>query len=115
MSKPYTLKSPCAKCPFLRANVFLTHERAQSIQEECEEEANFYCHATVSYESEPEITSRSRICAGFLITMERSDNANQPTRIAERLGIYDRNALDMDAPTFDSMDEWVQAHDRDGE
>lgn len=114
MSKPYTLKSPCKDCPFRSdVNRYLTPQRAQGIVDDSYEDSNFYCHKTVDYSAENgdgTVVDKSRVCAGFLITMEKEGVANQPTRIAERLGIYDRGQLDMDAPTYDSMQDWVRSY-----
>lgn len=111
---PYTLKSPCADCPF-RSDIrpYLSPARAQEIADDSCEDSNFYCHKTVDYSSEDgqgRVANKSRVCAGFLVTMEKEGRANQPTRIAERLGIYDRSRLDMDAPTHPSMRAWVLSH-----
>ena len=118
MSKPYTLKSPCKDCPF-RSDVarYLSPERAQEIMRESYEDSNFYCHKTVDYsdDSDGRIAEKSRVCAGFLVTMEKEGRANQPTRIAERIGLYDRAEMDMDAPTYDSMQEWVRSYSREDE
>lgn len=130
---PYTLKSPCANCPFRADKPFyLGAERAEEIADSLRDGSSFYCHKTIAYGDESderenecedededeknlgqgEITSRSRMCAGALITLEREDSPNQIMRIAERLGLYDRSALDMDAPVYGSLDEW-QASFRD--
>lgn len=119
MSKPYTLKSPCADCPF-RCDVgrYLSPHRAQEIMHESYEDSNFYCHKTVDYSDEDgqgEVVSKSRVCAGFLVTMEKEGVANQPTRIAERLGLYRREDMDLDASTYDSMDEWVRSYLPEGD
>lgn len=114
MPKPYTLKSPCKDCPF-RSDVapYLNTARAQEIMNDSYEDSNFYCHKTIDYsadEGEGRVAGKSRVCAGFLVTMEKEGRANQPTRIAERLGLYDRTQLDMDAPTYDSMRDWVRSY-----
>lgn len=119
MSKPYTLTSPCADCPFrCDVNRYLSPERAQGIMNESYEDSNFYCHKTVDYSGENgegEVVSKSRVCAGFLVTMENEGRANQPTRIAERLGLYDRGRMDMDAPTYPSMRDWVRSYLPEGD
>lgn len=114
MTKPYTLKSPCKDCPF-RSDVkpYLSPARALEIMNESYEDSNFYCHKTVDYscdDGEGKIADKSRVCAGYLVTMEREGRANQPTRIAERLGLYDRTQLDMNAPTYESMNDWVRSY-----
>lgn len=113
MGKPYTLKTPCADCPFrCDVNRYLAPERAQEIMNESYEDSNFYCHKTVDYsgDSEGDIVNKSRVCAGYLLTMENEGRANQPTRIAERLGLYDRAQLDPEAPVYDSMQDWVRSY-----
>lgn len=112
---PYTLKSPCPHCPF-RSDIepYLRAGRAENIGRDLRDGKSFYCHVTVDYrdkndDDEPgrgKITNRSRMCAGALITMENEERPNQIMRIAERLGLYDRFALDMDAPVYRSLAEW---------
>lgn len=116
--KPYTLKSPCANCPFRSDIKFpLEYERVQDIKDSSYEDANFHCHKTVVYDDldgQGSVGSKTRVCAGFLITMEKEGRANQPTRIAERIGLYDRTQLDMDAPTYPSMQDWVDSYAPEG-
>ena len=112
--KPYTLKEPCANCPF-RSDVkfHLAPGRAQEIADASYEQSNFHCHKTVAYDGEDgegRVASKTRVCAGFLVTMEKEGRANQPTRIAERIGLYDRGMLNMDSPTYSSMAEWVRSY-----
>lgn len=113
---PYTLTSPCAKCPFRSdAGPYLREERAREIADGLRAGGEFTCHQTVDYKdnadgvTEGEIGKRARVCAGALITMEK-DKPNQMMRIAERLGLYVPEAMDMDAPVYDSLAQWVRAH-----
>lgn len=115
---PYTLKSPCTHCPFRSdADPYLRPERADDIAQSLRDGESFYCHKTLVYDGEYDgeavgqgtVTGRSRMCAGALITMEREDAPNQIMRIAERLGLYDRFALDMDAPVYASLAEWQES------
>lgn len=46
-----------------------------------------------------------------MITMELEGKANQMMRIGERLGLYKRDDLQMDAPVFPTLADWVDAHD----
>lgn len=95
----YTLTSPCKDCPFLRK-----HHKRYSIKR-LEEFASgeFPCHKTAKVvegeESGSEYRERegSVHCAGSLIYLEKRDRPNQMMRICERLGIYDRTKLDMEA------------------
>jgi hypothetical protein len=113
--RPFALKRPCGNCPFRTDRTpFLDRERAQDIADSLHADASFHCHKTISYESEDgtgEVTGESKHCAGALITMEREGFANQMMRIGERLGLYDPAALVMDSPVYDSLADWVAAHD----
>lgn len=112
--RPFALKRPCADCPFRSDKLpFLSRDRAQDIADSLEADASFHCHKTISYDTEdgsPEVTGSSRHCAGAMITMEREGKANQMMRIGERMGLYDRETLQMDAPVFSSLADWVAAH-----
>lgn len=117
----YTLTGPCADCPFRSDKApFLDEDRAKDIALSLEQGSTFYCHKTIDYDRawegdgapDGDITGKSRACAGSLITLEKEDRPNQIMRIGERLGLYDRTRLDMDAPVFSSMQEWVAAHRR---
>jgi len=117
----YTLTDPCGHCPFrCDKPPFLDEDRAKEIAESLEGGATFYCHQTIDYDrafeedgpASGDITGRSRACAGSLITLEKEDRPNQIMRIGERLGLYERDRLNMDAPVFGSMQEWVAAHRR---
>lgn len=111
---PYTLKSPCADCPFRSDRPFhLTPERADEIADHLRSnDSDFHCHKTVDYSSddgEGRVASKTRVCAGALITMEKENVSTQAMRIAERLGLYDHSALDMDAPVYDSLEQWQRS------
>lgn len=115
MSKPYTLRSPCGNCPFRTdVDLYLREERVREIAAQLHSNAgDFYCHKTTggseAGEFDPSGDGRARVCAGALITLENENRPTQMMRIAERLGMYDRTELDMDAPVSTSMNEWVRA------
>lgn len=61
----------------------------------------FHCHLTGETDEETSElvpTAESKHCAGALIFLEKRDRPNQMMRISERLGLYDRTKLNMDAP-----------------
>lgn len=136
MSKSiYTLKSPCANCPFRSDKPFhLDSDRVKEIADSLRDTpeapgGTFYCHKTITYNSGAEersddghdddaesddfngrITPRSRACAGALATLEKEQRPNQIMRIAERLGLYDMKRLDHEnAPVYESLDAWEAA------
>ena len=97
------LRGPCDNCPFLTtgAGVALTGGRWREIQDTLvREQGHFPCHKTVDYSDDGagKVTPKSQHCAGALIVLERIGKPNQWMRIAERLGLYDRTKLKMDAP-----------------
>lgn len=74
----------------------------------------FCCHKTgeVSEESgDIKPTAKSQHCAGLLIMREKMEEPHRMMRICERLGLYDRTKLDMDAPVFESWDEVEEAEE----
>lgn len=111
----FNLKQPCGACPFRTDQpAFLDPDRAQEIADHLHEGGSFHCHKTLDYSSEDgegETTAKSMHCAGAMIVLEHEDRPNQIMRIAERLGFYDRTALNMDAPVPQSMSEWVSRHE----
>lgn len=110
---PYSLKTPCPNCPF-RTDVkpYLSPERVDEIRIGLER-GEFPCHKTLDYDTEDGEesveTEKTAHCAGALILLEKEGTPSQMMRICERLGMYDRRKLDMDAPVFDSWDEMAAA------
>lgn len=110
----YDLISPCGNCPF-RCDVpgFLSEERAQEIAESItRRQQTFSCHKMNEFddEGEPIESENSQHCAGALIMLEKMEQPNQMMRVCERLGMYDRRKLRMDAPVFDDAEEFVEHH-----
>ena len=95
----YTLTSPCKECPFLAK-----HKRGYTIRR-LEEMASgeFPCHKTADVREDDDegsvyvATTTGAHCAGALIYLEKRDRSHQMMRICERLGMYDRTKLDMEA------------------
>lgn len=110
----YTLTTPCDNCPF-RHDIpgYLTAERVEDIERSLVN-AEFPCHKTTEFDEEGEVmhTGKEIHCAGALILLEKIERPSQMMRIAERLGMYDRRKLNMDAPVFDSFED-MQDHQPD--
>lgn len=110
----YALRTPCADCPFRADKTFhLRPERAAEIARALRSNAgDFHCHKTVNYDDGLEGSieqGKTKVCAGALITMEKSGLSTQNMRIAGRLGLYDPARLDMDAPVYDDLSAWLRA------
>ncbi len=107
----YDLTSPCGNCPFRRdVRPFLSTERAEQI---AHTDGEFACHKTTEStdDGDRRATPKSKHCAGFLIMREKAEAPSQMMRICERLGLYNRHALNMAAPVYDGPDEMIEAYD----
>ncbi len=90
----YTMTTPCSECPFLKSVKGFTMKRLAEFAQ-----GAFPCHKSAEVvDDEFHAKDNSVHCAGALIFCEKRDRPNQMMRIAERLGMYDRTALDMNAP-----------------
>lgn len=108
----YDMTIPCDNCPFRKEGGIPLHE--SRVHEIVNADGEFPCHKTVDYDDEGDgvATAKSKVCAGFLIFLEKQDRPNQMMRISERLRIYDP-AKFRDQPVcdeiFDDEDEMVAA------
>ena len=102
----YDLTRPCKECPFrtdIRA--YLTPARVREICDSLiARQQTFSCHKTNNFGEDGDgvETHNSQHCAGALIFLEKLNRPNQMMRIAERMRMYDRTKLHMDAPVFDT-------------
>lgn len=103
---PFGLISPCSNCPFRSdgAGVPLRRARVRAIERALILHT-FSCHKTIAHddEGEPVDLPTTMHCAGALILLEKLERPSQMMRIGERLGIYDRHKLNMDAPVYPSF------------
>lgn len=91
----YKLTTPCDECPFLKWSGFTF----RSLQEHASGE--FGCHKACKVNEDTgmfEAKKNTPHCAGALIFLEKQGKSHQMMRICERIGLYDRTKLDMDAP-----------------
>lgn len=90
----YNMTEPCDACPFLKDSGFT----AKSLLAHASGE--FACHKACKV-NDGVFQARSQKtphCAGALIFLEKRKQPHQMMRIAERLGLYDRSKLNMNAP-----------------
>ena len=109
------LYTPCPNCPFRSDRPgYLTKARAREIVSCIDKDQNFPCHQTVDYSGEGDgvTTLKSKTCAGFAILCEAEEKPNQIMQIAERLGLYDRDKLNMAAPVHKSRRAFIAAQRR---
>jgi hypothetical protein len=95
----YQMTTPCDACPFLKE-----HAKAYGVKRLREfASGEFHCHKTGILDESEEgsgdylPTENSSHCAGALIYLEKRNKPHQMMRICERLGMYDRSKLDMEA------------------
>lgn len=112
----YTMRTPCPHCPF-RTDIpgYLRGDRMEEIIDSLLSGESFTCHETTvddpdSEEGEMMDGSNAQHCAGALIFLEHQEQPNQMMRIAERLGMYDRTRLNMNAPVPDCEYELIEHH-----
>jgi hypothetical protein len=101
----YDLTKPCDLCPFRNdeKRLYVAPSTLAGMAA-----GEFCCHKTGVVNEEGtaiEPTDKSQHCAGALIMLEKMEQPHQMMRICERLGMYDRRKLDMDAPVFGSFAE----------
>lgn len=108
---------PCSQCPFRRdISSYLTQDRAADIVDSITtRQGTFSCHKTNEFDYDDEgnsiviETEDTQHCAGAMILLEKLNQPNQWMRWMERLGMYDRGKLDMNAPVFDSLEDFIEA------
>lgn len=107
----FDLKRPCKGCPF-RADIepYLTKSRAEEIATVLLQDGTFSCHEHNGFDDDGDTFEgeRAQHCAGAMIFLEHQDAPNQMMRIAERIGMYDRTQLDMDAPVFEDEESFIE-------
>lgn len=104
----FNLKKPCIDCPFVKGsstNKSLAEGRIAGIVKDLRTNHTFTCHKTLE---KPKIEQSH--CAGALIFLEREaqfgESQNQMLQIAGRLGLYDRNSLDINFPNLIRNEEY---------
>lgn len=106
------LTKPCSDCPFRNDRpAYLSVERAEEIIDGLLADKSFTCHKHNDEDDEGNAveTKDSQHCAGAMILLEKLNRPNQWMRWMERLGMYDRTNLDMNAPVFDSPEDFIDA------
>lgn len=99
------MNSPCDNCPFLKVGgVRLTMARVQEIAGGAlmSQGRTFQCHKTLKR------GQKEAHCGGALIFAEKNGNATQMMRIAERLGMYDADALKAQDTVFDTLEDMLK-------
>jgi len=112
----FNLRRPCGDCPFRDDKPFYLGEsrREEIVESITTGDQSFQCHQTTHHDGEHfddegyyHAEGDEEHCAGAMTLLEKNGRANQMMRIAERIGLYDRSALDMEAPVYDMPEEFV--------
>lgn len=106
----FDLKQPCGNCPFRRDCLpeWLGQERAEGIIGTIENGGTFQCHKTK--------TANSQHCAGALILAKKAFGGfNGLVSLACATGRFDCQALDLNAPVFETPGEFIEHHSGDDE
>lgn len=108
----FDLKTPCNQCPFRRdcPPRWLGHKRAAQIAGSLDEGKTFTCHKTGRAPGR----SDEQHCAGALIVLKKAQGGfSGNISLAIALGLFDYRALDLDAPVFNTFEEFIRHHERD--
>lgn len=113
----FTLRRPCPHCPFRTDCMegWLSRGRAAEIAKGItHDQGTFSCHETTTVGgAEP---GKEQHCAGALLMLEKSGvGVGQYARISERLGVFEPDKLDQDAPVFESVSAFVAHHEGESE
>lgn len=121
----FDLRKPCKDCPFRTDRDFaLLAERRLEIGASLERGEWFPCHETTAEDDETlerRANSDSQHCAGVMIMLMKCGQPTQAMQLAERLGrmlgrvLFDPLRLQMDAPVFDSILQFVNCGRRRGQ
>jgi hypothetical protein len=108
----YDLKNPCDNCPFRKdVSPYIRPARAEEIADALlSGRMTFSCHKTTTEKGRSNHHPKAQHCAGALIVLEKMGKSHQMMRIAERLGFYNYKELDMQAPVYDDLEEFIDAH-----
>lgn len=91
----YNMTEPCDACPFLIGSGF----GFDSLMEHASGE--FACHKACDLDEEgvyvEKKNGKTPHCAGALIFLEKREQPHQMMRVCERIGLYDRTKLNMNA------------------
>ena len=114
----YKLTTPCKSCPYLIGSGFTWASLKLHASGE------FGCHNVCDLNDETgtyEPHHKTPHCAGALIFLEKQNAPHQMMRICERLGMYDRNKLNMNALVISNQKDCrrvpspPEQHSSDGE
>lgn len=112
----FDLKSPCCDCPFRSDIGFFLHKgrRRDIAHALLKGDASFACHKTVDYSQWQEqgkhvAEPTEQHCAGALIVLKKMGALwdNLIPRFARMVGWFDPDRLNLEAPVYDSMEDFI--------
>jgi hypothetical protein len=116
----YSLKKPCGNCPFLKeGGIRLRPARAEEIAMAAisSQGARFSCHeTTIPIDSDEDLEGdrvdgkNAKQCAGAMLFALNQDQLNQGMRIAERLRLWEPNAMTGHNLVFEDLDAMYDAN-----
>ena len=117
--QPPAIVNPCGFCPFRNDQepFGLGHDRATEIAESLilGNGSVFPCHKTLDYDQEDhkqqDWLKRTIPCAGACVTTYKTlGDFNGVMQIGQRLGVFNLDELNHDAPVYESMEEFIEAN-----
>lgn len=114
----FDLKSPCGTCPFRtdRPPFGLNADRVRGILGGGKGKthwpaSSFLCHSTLNYDrndGDASVPPDAQHCAGVMIILARENRFNDVMQVASRLGVFDPDQLDMEAPVYATTDAAIK-------
>lgn len=111
------ITTPCSDCPFRHdVQMHLGEQRRLEIARSLKRGESFLCHKTVHYgdddwdEDSSSYSARGdeKHCAGAMILLRKTGKDNQYMQVGERLRVIDLDTLNLEAPVFDSLRDFVE-------
>jgi hypothetical protein len=107
------MKGPCDSCPFRKDKKFhLRKGRAEDIAAGLMRGESFHCHKTIDYGAAEDPDDRpfnhaEQFCGGALVTLLKQGHFTQMMQIGVRLGVWDTSTMNMDAPVYDDLADFI--------
>ena len=113
----FDLRRPCGTCPFLRAvdpRLHLEEISSRRLERMAPDMPTipWACHSTTTKceEGRESCNDRTQHCAGALIVLEKQGTPSGPRTFVAAIDEIPIADLDLEAPTFDSLDEMHEAY-----
>lgn len=110
----FRITLPCDQCPFRTDTPMCLGSAANRVLEAVRRRDPFMCHKTTSLRGVPPNHPTARYCAGAMLYALSTRQEGLHMLLGERYGVWQREALGQDVPTF-TTEAAFRAHHQPGE